>query len=438
MMKISANIASFPQIPELTTEKAGPLLHLEEQLLQKHLTIECWMREQWEKTPPNIYCSVDLRNAGFKLSPVDTNLFPAGFNNLSQEVMPLCIQAAQTVINSIIPECKNILLLPETHSQNPFYWESLASLRSILVKAGYQVRVGFLDGVLKEPREINLPSKQTILLEPTLRKADQLGVAGFDPCLIMLNNDLSTGVPEILQNLSQPICPQPKLGWEARLKSEHFKYYRTICAEFADLTGIDPWLICPLFNKCGEVDFATREGEACVMAHAQAIIQQIKDKYKQYEVAHKPFIVVKADAGTYGMGVMMIEDPQEIRQLSRRQRNRMKMTKGKQKLNKVIIQEGVYTFESWENAVAEPVVYLIGQYVVGGFYRVHTGRGRADNLNAPGMHFEPLAFTQPCNNPEEALSPTYAANQFYSYGVIARLAALAAARELASLGTCTK
>ena len=27
--------------------------------------------------------SVDLRNSGFKLAPVDTNLFPGGFNNLN-------------------------------------------------------------------------------------------------------------------------------------------------------------------------------------------------------------------------------------------------------------------------------------------------------------------------------------------------------------------
>ena len=33
--------------------------------------------------------SVDLRNAGFKLAPVDTNLFPGGFNNLNQDFLPL-------------------------------------------------------------------------------------------------------------------------------------------------------------------------------------------------------------------------------------------------------------------------------------------------------------------------------------------------------------
>jgi glutamate--cysteine ligase len=97
----------------------------------------------------------------------------------------------------------------------------------------------------------------------------------------------------------------------------------------------------------------------------------------------------------------------------------------------VIIQEGVYTFETWgqENAVAEPVVYMIGQHVIGGFYRVHAERGINENLNAPGMHFEPLAFEKPCNNPDNSLDPNCDQNRFYAYGVIARLALVAAARE---------
>jgi glutamate--cysteine ligase len=35
---------------------------------------------------------------------------------------------------------------------------------------------------------------------------------------------------------------------------------------------------------------------------------------------------------------------------------------------------------------------MIDRYVVGGFYRVNTERGRDENLNAPGMRFKPLAF----------------------------------------------
>jgi glutamate--cysteine ligase len=74
---------------------------------------------------------------------------------------------------------------------------------------------------------------------------------------------------------------------------------------------------------------------------------------------------------------------------------------------------------------------MMDHFVVGGFYRVHKGRGPNENLNAPGMHFEPLAFAEPCNTPDSNLDPDAELNRFYAYGVIARLALLAAAKELA-------
>lgn len=113
----------------------------------------------------------------------------------------------------------------------------------------------------------------------------------------------------------------------------------------------------------------------------------------------------------------------------------MAASKGGMATRRVILQEGVYTFETWgeAQAVAEPVVYTIDHYVVGGFYRVHTRRGPDENLNAPGMQFEPLAFAEPCTTPERHLAPDAQPNRFYAYGVIARLALLAAARELADL-----
>jgi len=83
-----------------------------------------------------------------------------------------------------------------------------------------------------------------------------------------------------------------------------------------------------------------------------------------------------------------------------------------------------------EEGVAEPVVYMIDRFVVGGFYRVHSGRGKDENLNAPGMHFEPLAFETSCSLPDHCQNPDAAPNRFYAYGVVARLAQLAASLEL--------
>jgi len=97
----------------------------------------------------------------------------------------------------------------------------------------------------------------------------------------------------------------------------------------------------------------------------------------------------------------------------------------------VIIQEGVPTVETVNEAVAEPVVYMIDRYVVGGFYRVHAEKGIDQNLNAPGSKHVPLAFAQQHAVPDLKAKPgTAAPNRFYVYGVVARLALLAASLEL--------
>ncbi|HKJ77247.1 MAG TPA: glutamate--cysteine ligase [Gammaproteobacteria bacterium] len=421
-------------VPHLTTAPLGPLLALESHLLEHQPRIESWFRGQWQETPAPFYASVDLRNAGFKLAPVDTNLFPAGFNNMNAAFEALCIQALQSAMEKVYPTATRLLLIPERHTRNLYYMESLATLRDLLNKAGFEVRIGSLIEGQEETIEVDLPSGGKVALEPIERRGDKVGVGEFFPCVVLLNNDLSSGRPAILEDLEQPVIPPLGLGWSNRIKSAHFAHYRGVAEEFADLVDIDPWVIEPLFRNCGEIDFMEREGEDCLARNAGALLEAIQAKYDAYGIEHPPFVVMKAESGTYGMGIMVVHSVEEVRELNRKQRTRMSKTKEGRSVTKVILQEGVYSFESWgepAEAVAEPVVYMIDHFVVGGFYRVHTARGPNENLNAPGMHFEPLAFAEPCNRPDSNKEPDAGSNRFYAYGVIARLALLAAARELA-------
>ena len=418
-------------VPHLTTALNGPLLELERLFLENQARIEHWFRLQWRESAAPFYASVDLRNAGFKLAPVDTNLFPAGFNNLNPSFLPLCIQAAQTAIERIAPEAQRILIIAENHTRNLFYLESLVTLQEIIARAGFQVRLGSLLPDLAEPLEVALPSGGLARLEPVRRVGDMLQVDDFRPCVVLLNNDLSAGEPAILEGIGQPVVPPPGMGWSRRLKSAHFAEYRRVAYAFAEMLEMDPWLIDPLFRKCGEIDFMKREGVDCVARNVEAILAEIRRKYAQYGVDKEPFVIVKADAGTYGMGIMTVHDPAQVHELNRKQRTRMAASKEGQAIRRVIVQEGVYTFETWgqSRAVAEPVVYMIDHYVVGGFYRVHAARGATENLNTPGMEFQPLAFVEPLNNPDQTQAPDAGPNRFYAYGVVARLALLAAARE---------
>jgi len=400
------SIEHLHAVPHLTTALSGPLHDIETHLLKHQAEIETWFRQQWLRTPAPFYASVDLRNAGFKLAPVDTNLFPAGFNNLNPAFMTLSIQAVQSVLERICPKAVRILLIPENHTRNQFYLESLASLQEIITKAGFEIRIGSIMPELEEKQTLTLSSGRELLLEPIQRQGDKIVIDDYEPCLVLLNNDLSSGRPEILENLDQMILPPLELGWSDRLKSDHFTEYHRATKEFAELIDIDPWLITPLFCNCGKLDFMKREGEDCLASNVDRMLIDIQKEYDKYQIDKPPFVIVKADSGTYGMGIMTIHNGDEV-------------------------QEGIYTFETWgdSQSVAEPVVYMVDHFVVGGFYRVHTERGANENLNAPGMHFEPLAFAESCNAPDNSKSPDADPNRFYAYGVIARLALLAAARE---------
>ena len=419
-------------VPHLTTALTGPLQNLERIILNNQTTIESWFRNAWRDVQIPFYASVDIRNSGYKIAPVDTNLFPSGFNNLNSSFESLCIHAAQMAIEHTQLPIDKILIIPEKHTRNLFYLENIASLQSIIQKAGFEVRIGTLMEDITTPTRIELDSSNTVLLEPIHRDQNRILVDNFNPDLILLNNDLTGGEPDMFKNIEQKITPPTSLGWSSRLKSNHFNFYQKVAKEFAELIGIDPWLIDPMFRNCGKVDFMKREGVDCLSSNVKSLLEAINTKYNEHDVDYAPFVMVKADAGTYGMGVMSIRSQDEISELNRKERTRMATTKEGQKVSQVIIQEGVYTHETWgdEETVAEPVVYMMDRQVVGGFYRVHGKRTTSQNLNTPGMRFEPLAFLDCCSTPEPNLEADCHQNRFYTYGVIGRLALLAASHEI--------
>jgi glutamate--cysteine ligase len=427
-------------VPHLTTALNGQLLSLEKRMLDAMPQIEHWFRSQWQEYAAPFYASVDLRNAGFKLAPVDTNLFPGGFNNLNPEFMSLSVQAAQVAVEKVCPEARRLLIIPENHTRNTFYLRNVYELSNIMRAAGLDVRIGSINPEITSITRLETHDGHSIVLEPVVREKNRIGLKEstldgvtypvFDSCAILLNNDLSGGIPPILENLEQNLIPPLHAGWSTRRKSQHFAAYDRVIADFSQLLNIDPWILNPYFDTCGEIDFHARTGEDCLAQKVEMLLAKIKAKYAEYGITQDPFVIVKADAGTYGMGIMTVKSPDDVRDLNRKTRNKMSVVKEGLQVSEVIIQEGVYTFENINDAVAEPVVYMMDHFVIGGFYRVHTGRAADENLNAPGMHFVPLAFEKPCTLPDCAGLPDAPPNRFYAYGVVARLALLAAAIEL--------
>ena len=87
-------------VPHLITALTGPINELEQRIIDSMPATERWFRLEWMEHTPPFYTSVDIRNAGFKLAPVDTNLFPGGWNNLTPEMLPLAVQSVATLVRA--------------------------------------------------------------------------------------------------------------------------------------------------------------------------------------------------------------------------------------------------------------------------------------------------------------------------------------------------
>ena len=250
-------------VPHLVTALTGPINELEQRILDSMSSIERWFRLEWMEHTPPFYSSVDVRNAGFKLAPVDTDLFPSRWNNLTAPMLPLAVQAAMVAIEKICPEARNLLIIPENNiHSNTFYMSNLAQLRRIFQMAGLHVRLGSISPDLKKPTLLQLADGETLKLEPVIRNQRRLGVKDFDPCTILLNNEMVAGVPGILEDLyEQYVLPPLQASWSTRRRSMHLKTYEEVSKRFGKLIGVDPWLINPMFERCGGgINLATPEG----------------------------------------------------------------------------------------------------------------------------------------------------------------------------------
>lgn len=408
---------------DMPTEPRAIIGYLEGLMQVRGSDVEAWFEAERELVGAPFFSSVDLRHAGFKIAPVDTNLFPAGFNHLS----PAARARAVTHMKGCFAKysgAPNVLIIPENHTRNLAYLDNLASLSSLLEEAGASVHIGTLQDVT-EPLILQSASGATLKQYPMCKEKNTLRTCdGFTPDVILLNNDLTAGFPDVLRGITQPIKPPPELGWHRRRKSIHFGAYEKISRRFAEAFSIDPWLISAESYKCGRVNFAERKGMDAIENAVETVLERVRAHYARYGITQEPYVYVKADSGTYGMGIMTVKSGAELREVNKKNRNKMNVIKEGVQSTEVIVQEGVPTIDTVDNHPAEPMIYLVNAHLVGGAYRVNESRDAYGNLNASGMRFARM-----CDD-DETISAVRVSNcSLHAFGIVAGLASLASGYE---------
>lgn len=397
---------------------------LHQQISKKINELEDWFVSKKSKgLQLPFYSSFDIRDSGFKVAPIDANLFPAGFNNICQADKESSVDLVESYLGSHydLPR-KRILLITEEHTQNAYYWDNVFTLQSLLTEAGYEVKVSF-PNCLDDSLHVKSASGHEVLVEPTSKKDGKLFVGEWSPDLIISNNDFSNERECWADGLTLPINPPREMGWYRRKKSRFFESYNELALEFAEILEIDPWIVqvhsqsFPNF-AVDDVESRKKLSEQCTQ-----VVNELKAEYKSRGIEQEPFLFVKNDSGTYGLGVVQVSRPEDIESWTYKARKKMKAAKGGGGISQVLIQEGIPTqVKGHEGQVAEPAIYMVGCELAGGFLRTHTKKSETESLNSPGAVYQRLCVSDLKVKMEGRPREN-------AYGWIAKLAFLAVAEE---------
>jgi glutamate--cysteine ligase len=390
-----------------------------------------WFDKQSDGLYFPFYSSFDIRDSGAKVVPVDANIFPAGFNNICPTDQESAVDIVRDYFASHYPGHRKTILLTEEHTQNPYYWDNVNTLHTLLTEAGQDVRLA-VPRPLPQPLKLTSAKGAELTVYAAERVGDQVRADGMTADIVISNNDFSEAYREWVTSLKTPINPPHELGWHQRRKSEFFKEYNALAADFSRLIGVDPWFLEVETRRFPEFD-VNDEGSLGKLAGAvDAMIEGLRVEYAQRGLAADPFVFVKNDSGTYGLGVIQAGSGDEVRGWNYKARKKMKAAKGGRDIQQVIVQEGVPTVVTVQGATAEPTIYMIGCQLAGGFLRAHESKGPRESLNSPGAVYRRLCVSD--------LKISVEGHPYENvYGWVAKLGFLAIAREAKAHNiTCKK
>ena len=329
-----------------------------------------------------IYSSVDIRESAHKMASIDTNLFPAGFNNLCKEELPKSAEIFKDLVKSAVDGVQRIILITEAHTRNLGYHQNIQALSKIIENAGFDLDLAaFFEPELGD-LDIESPARK-------IRNISNWEPSDFDGYdLIILNYDMSDGIPGVLESVKAPIYPKLNCGWHNRSKATHFRQLNRLIDAVSRRFSPDhdPWFLQTQFAFCPNVSVHEQADRERLAQRATELFQSVQAKYDEYGITDAPLLFLKADAGTYGMGVMPIESPEDILSFNRKARNKLSKTKKPEPVTDFILQEGIPSIPDPSGA-KELVLYQLGLSYVGSFFRMHPDKDHRANLNAKGMQF---------------------------------------------------
>ena len=344
--------------------------------------LEDWFFEKTNSKKLPFYSSFDIRDSNFKIACVDANVFPAGFNNICEEDQKRTSGLIKDYLNQHHSSAKKILLLAEEHTRNLYYWDNIFVIQSLIEKTGCQVTVCVPGKQITTSQKMTTASGRTVNLKLLNEEEGDL---------IISNNDFSV---KYKLPLNKECIPPVFMGWLFRKKHYFFEEYNQLTEEFANLLKIDPWHLKIETKLFSPFEMQSQDNLVKLKTSSHEMLESLKKSYQNFSIPEKPYLFLKNNSGTYGLGIINIHEAEELNHWTYQSRKKMKASKGETNIKEIIIQEGIPTaLFSPDNKSAEPVIYTIGSKVAGGFLRSHKTKDHKTNLNSPGVVFKRLCMS---------------------------------------------
>lgn len=403
------------------------ILEILDRIKKNATAVEDFFKSYEKRLKPSPFISCDIRNSGEKIAVIDTNIFPGGFNNLCKVYSQDTISAFDEYLSQYYPNAQRLVLLTEEHTRNKFYMENVLRLKTILEKTGRSVDAAYLGNSIQEESILIQFDDGDLTLK---RLFDSQGKLNFDCDLILSNNDFSSGLDPNLENCPVPIIPSPGLGWYKRRKSSHFALLQNLVEEFSRILSIDPKRLYAFFSQHDKINFSDSENLNQLSVQTDQVLKLSKEFYEQNKIQDDPYVFIKNDSGTYGMGMITASSGEEVLQINRKTRNKILSSKGDSQVTAFIIQEGIPTNDTYSEFPIEPVIYMVGFRPVGGFFRINPSKDERGNLNSKGMMFSCLCLHKLDEPHEEQFIHCEEKSALIQVSIyLARLAAIAVAQE---------
>ena len=347
---------------------------LDEFIITNWVDINDYIDQQMHGKEIPFYTSVDIRESKTKYAPVDNNLYPAGFNNLCM----LDLDATTKQIKETIGNEKNIIgILIESNTKNKFYLDNIFFLSNSIKETGKDIYLISFDKELFETDQttLRLESHSKFPIDIYLADVENSNINIIHNSskvdFLVINNDQSAPINIDWRSINTKMSPSPEMGWYKRQKVKHFEAYKDVITEFCQEFNIDSNLLQAKFKSVHGIDFSTKVG-------LDNIATQVDELKNQISLDQKVFI--KASKGTYGMGIHVVNNGEDVKNLNRKKRNKLDIGKNKIKFTDVLIQEGVETIINYDNMPAEVTIYLIGGKVSEDLCVQTQKKGSSENL----------------------------------------------------------